>query len=78
MKKSILLVVATLVGVTVAPALTTNSQNVQASETTVREAKSVKVYGPMPTVAICIETVPGWITILKQIETDGLACIQEM
>lgn len=31
MKKSILLVVATLVGVTVAPALTTNSQNVQAS-----------------------------------------------
>ena len=47
MKKSILLVVATLVGVTVAPALTTNSQNVQASETTVREAKSVKVYGPI-------------------------------
>ena len=32
----------------------------------------------VPTVAICIETVPGWITILKQIETDGLACIQEM
>ena len=47
MKKSILLVVATLVGVTVAPVLTTNSQNVQASETTVREAKSVKVYGPI-------------------------------
>ena len=65
MKKSILLVVATLVGVTVAPALTTNSQNVQASETTVREAKSVKVYGPIKMVRFInmylmfIDTVVG-------------------